>query len=80
VTIRNIRPPARPELVPSNFSFFDSPAHSFVLERMLGDWVAGHHMLLIGSQGVGKNKITDRMLQLLQVGGGAGRFLVGCGD
>jgi len=24
-------------------------------------------MLLLGSQGVGKNKLTDRMLQLLQV-------------
>jgi len=34
---------------------------------MLGDWVAGHHVLLLGSQGVGKNKLTDRMLQLLQV-------------
>ena len=26
---------------------------------------AGHHLLLIGNQGVGKNKLTDRMLELL---------------
>ena len=25
----------------------------------------GHHLLLIGNQGVGKNKLTDRMLELL---------------
>mmetsp|Transcript_2532 Transcript_2532/g.7143 ORF Transcript_2532/g.7143 Transcript_2532/m.7143 type:complete len:339 (-) Transcript_2532:5581-6597(-) len=66
VRVQGITSPARPELVPSAFIFHDSPAHLHVMQRMLRDWLARNHMLLIGSQGVGKNKITDRMLQLLQ--------------
>ena len=33
---------------------------------MLKDWTVGAHLLLIGSQGVGKNKLVDRMLGLLR--------------
>lgn len=29
------------------------------------DFELGSHLLLIGNQGVGKNKITDRFLQLI---------------
>ncbi|KAG6609485.1 von Willebrand factor A domain-containing protein 8 [Phytophthora cinnamomi] len=37
------------------------------MQAMLQDVVAGQkHMLLIGNQGVGKNKLADRLLQLLQ--------------
>lgn len=32
---------------------------------MLKDFIQGEHLLLIGNQGVGKNKIVDRFLQLL---------------
>eukprot|EP00972_Heterocapsa_arctica_P050029 7357159-Heterocapsa_arctica.AAC.1 len=33
---------------------------------MLLDWSFGHHLLLIGNQGVGKNKLADRLLGLLR--------------
>ena len=33
---------------------------------MLRDYELGQQLLLIGNQGVGKNKLTDRMLQLLR--------------
>ena len=39
---------------------------SSVLREILLDFNAGSHLLMIGSQGVGKNKIADRMLQLLR--------------
>lgn len=29
------------------------------------DFVLGEHLLLVGNQGVGKNKLADRLLQLL---------------
>jgi von Willebrand factor A domain-containing protein 8 len=29
------------------------------------DFLLGNHLLLIGNQGVGKNKIADRLLQLM---------------
>lgn len=32
---------------------------------MLQDFVLGEHLLLVGNQGVGKNKLVDRFLQLL---------------
>lgn len=32
---------------------------------MLKDFKLGEHLLLIGNQGVGKNKVADRFLQLL---------------
>lgn len=32
---------------------------------MLQDFVLGEHLLLVGNQGVGKNKLADRFLQLL---------------
>lgn len=35
------------------------------LELMLQDFVLGEHLLLVGNQGVGKNKLADRFLQLL---------------
>ena len=57
--------PARPELVPEPL-FYDSPQHLSVMRSLLQDWQLGHHLLLIGNQGVGKNKLTDRLLQLMR--------------
>ena len=65
VRIGGVTPPARPELVP-DVLFYDSPRHSLTMQAMLKDWAVGAHLLLIGSQGVGKNKLADRMLGLLR--------------
>jgi len=35
------------------------------LELLLQDFLLGEHLLLVGNQGVGKNKLADRLLQLL---------------
>jgi len=35
------------------------------MEDMLKDFMLGEHLLLVGNQGVGKNKIVDRFLFLL---------------
>ena len=33
---------------------------------MLKDFLLGEHLLLMGNQGVGKNKLTDHFVKLLQ--------------
>lgn len=45
--------------------FYDVPQHVQLLERLLQDFLLGNHLLLVGNQGVGKNKIADRFLQLM---------------
>ncbi|KAK7882321.1 hypothetical protein WMY93_028495 [Mugilogobius chulae] len=45
--------------------FYDNPQHLKVMEDMLKDFLLGEHLLLVGNQGVGKNKIVDRFLHLL---------------
>jgi len=45
--------------------FYDTPQNLAVMEAMLQDFLMGEHLLLIGNQGVGKNKLIDRMLNLL---------------
>jgi len=45
--------------------FYDNPMHIAIMESMLKDYISGEHMLLVGNQGVGKNKVVDRFLQLL---------------
>ncbi|NXH22609.1 VWA8 protein, partial [Bucco capensis] len=45
--------------------FYENPQHMMVMEDMLKDFLLGEHLLLVGNQGVGKNKIVDRFLQLL---------------
>ena len=47
--------------------FFFSLQHLHIMEEMLKDYTLGDHLLLVGNQGVGKNKITDRFLQLLNL-------------
>ncbi|XP_066591206.1 von Willebrand factor A domain-containing protein 8 [Prorops nasuta] len=46
--------------------FYDVPQHLKLLETLLQDFSLGQHLLLIGNQGVGKNKIIDRLLQLMR--------------
>ena len=55
-----------PELVPSPL-FFDIPMHVRTINSICADLNRGEKsILLIGNQGVGKNKIADRILQLQQ--------------
>ncbi|EFC37159.1 predicted protein [Naegleria gruberi] len=52
-------------LVPKPY-FVQTEQHAIVMKAMLKDHLIGDHSLLIGYQGVGKNKITDQFLNLLQ--------------
>lgn len=57
----------RPEdeaLIP-NVLFHHNEQHNEILEDMARDMKLGSHLLLIGNQGVGKNKLTDRFLHLI---------------
>lgn len=45
--------------------FYDVPQHLILLETLLQDFTLGQNLLLVGNQGVGKNKIVDRLLQVL---------------
>jgi energy-coupling factor transporter ATP-binding protein EcfA2 len=45
--------------------YFDNPQHTAVMRDILKDLELGEHLLLVGNQGVGKNKICDRLLHLL---------------
>uniref|UniRef100_A0A287D016 von Willebrand factor A domain-containing protein 8 n=1 Tax=Ictidomys tridecemlineatus TaxID=43179 RepID=A0A287D016_ICTTR len=45
--------------------FYDNIQHMIVMKDMLKDFLLGEHLLLVGNQGVGKNKIVDRFLHLL---------------
>ena len=47
-------------------TFFDNDTHSSVMRYLAIDFSFGEHLLLIGNQGVGKNKIVDRFLELLK--------------
>lgn len=60
-----IRKPTSPALVP-HVLFFEIPRHVLHMRDVLKDLAVGEkHLLLIGNQGVGKNKIADRMMELL---------------
>ncbi|XP_034940681.1 von Willebrand factor A domain-containing protein 8 [Chelonus insularis] len=45
--------------------FYDIRQHLILLESLLQDFILGQNILLVGNQGVGKNKIVDRLLFLL---------------
>nr|CAI5818605.1 unnamed protein product [Callosobruchus analis] len=45
--------------------FYDVPQHLRLMEKLLQDFQFGYHLLLVGNQGVGKNKIVDRFLELM---------------
>lgn len=53
-----------PSKVP-NILFYDVPQHLKIMETLLQDFQLGSNLLLVGNQGVGKNKIIDRFLYLL---------------
>lgn len=54
-------------LVPTMTSFYDNPDQSALLKAMAEDLhVLKEHLLLMGNQGTGKNKIVDRLLGLLR--------------
>ncbi|CAD5234405.1 unnamed protein product [Bursaphelenchus xylophilus] len=46
--------------------FYDNIQHLQIMQDMAVDFSLGEHILLIGNQGVGKNKITDRFLQHIE--------------
>ncbi|XP_070067126.1 von Willebrand factor A domain-containing protein 8 isoform X2 [Drosophila virilis] len=51
--------------VPSTL-FYEMPQHVMLLEHLLQDYLIGEHLLLVGNQGVGKNKLVDRLLELMR--------------
>ncbi|KAL7742632.1 hypothetical protein ACLKA6_002000 [Drosophila palustris] len=51
--------------VPSTL-FYEMSQHVLMLERLLQDYIIGEHLLLVGNQGVGKNKLIDRLLELMR--------------
>lgn len=56
---------SHPALVP-NVVFHEMPCHVKILQDMLTDWSFGENfLLLIGNQGVGKNKLADKLVQIL---------------
>ena len=60
-----VRVGSQSHLVPCP-SFVAIGGHVDLLRDMLSDWCLDQHLLLLGRQGVGKNKLTDKLLQLLQ--------------
>jgi von Willebrand factor A domain-containing protein 8 len=57
--------PSNPALVP-NIVYYNIPSQAYTMQEMLKDYTIGErHILLIGNQGCGKNRIADRLLQLL---------------
>ena len=55
-----------PEMVPDPL-FFEIPSHTLALQGMMRDIYAGdEHLLLLGPQGCGKNKLADRLCNMLQ--------------
>ncbi|CAG9859748.1 unnamed protein product [Phyllotreta striolata] len=63
-TICDVRRTENSSKVPDTL-FYDVPQHVALMEEMLQDFELGYHLLLVGNQGVGKNKIVDRFLHLL---------------
>eukprot|EP00755_Sulcionema_specki_P007718 Sspe_Gene.38973::Locus_18803_Transcript_1_2_Confidence_0.400_Length_3854::g.38973::m.38973 len=58
--------PECPQLVPQAVPYYNNPAHSRYMKAIMADLARGErNLLLIGNQGTGKNKIVDRLLQLL---------------
>ncbi len=44
--------------------FFENKLHTIILNNLIRDFELGEHLLLIGNQGTGKNKLTDKFLML----------------
>ena len=57
---------SRPELVPQALGFHSNRTHDRLLGTMLRAHAAGERaLLLIGSQGVGKNRLADKLIGML---------------
>lgn len=50
-------------LIPRVEEFVDMPHQLVTMQRVRDDLLCGHHVLLIGNQGTGKNKLTDSLLE-----------------
>lgn len=46
--------------------FYENKLHSKILNNLYQDFSLGEHLLLIGNQGTGKNKLVDKFLMLTQ--------------
>lgn len=53
-------------LIPK-IEFYDIPMHMQILDEMYQDFSIGEHLLLVGNQGSGKNKLTDSFLERLHL-------------
>ncbi|CAF0785254.1 unnamed protein product [Adineta ricciae] len=47
--------------------FYENPIHSEIIQQMHKSFLLGEHLLLIGPQGVAKNRIVDHYLQTLKL-------------
>ena len=57
-------PSSRPEMVPKP-EFHDIPSQVGTIRSLLDEWMGGERsFLLLGNQGVGKNKIVDRLCEI----------------
>ncbi|XP_051999049.1 von Willebrand factor A domain-containing protein 8 [Xyrauchen texanus] len=68
LTIGNISAPvytADEKMKVPDVLFYENVQHMMVMQDMLKDFLLGEHLLLVGNQGVGKNKIVDRFLHLM---------------
>ena len=46
--------------------FYENKLHSKILNNLYQDFTLGEHLLLIGNQGTGKNKLVDKFLMMTQ--------------
>ncbi|KAL9652460.1 hypothetical protein ABK040_000032 [Willaertia magna] len=59
-----LNPNANPLYIPKPY-FIDTDEHKRIMKELLKDHLLKENSLVIGYQGVGKNKITDQLLNLL---------------
>ncbi|CAD6193433.1 unnamed protein product [Caenorhabditis auriculariae] len=63
--LRKDRKESGEEALVPDVLFHENEQNLAILEDLARDMYLGSHLLLIGNQGVGKNKLTDRFLHLL---------------
>ena len=61
-----IRTDTDPALVPKVL-FYQNHKQTLILQEILKDYILGENLLLIGNQGVGKNKIVDYFLEMMKL-------------